>query len=114
MKEAVESADTEVHRSRRHRENDRAHTFDQGEDPDTRGAERQAKNPAAEGGVGQRSNQEQNNAERNEAAADQDDDIEQEDATEEGNIKQALKNPIEPEQLFNWSAEAEDEVVGDF
>ena len=92
MREAVESADAEVHRSRRHRENDRAHAIKRGEDPDAGGAERRAQNPAAEGGVGQRSNQEQNNAERNEAAADQDDDIEQEDATEEGNIKQALKN----------------------
>ena len=40
--------------------------------------------------------------------------MDEEDATDEPNIKQALKTPIEPENLFNWSAEAEDEMVGDF
>ena len=70
-------------------------------------------NPAAAGEVGQRNNQEQNNEEPV-AAANNDDDMEQEDESEEQSIKKALQNPLEPEQLFNWSAEAEDEVVGDF
>ena len=38
----------------------------------------------------------------------------EEDESEEQSIKKALQNPLEPEELFNWSAEAEDEVVGDF
>ena len=53
MREAVESADAEVHRSRRHRDNDRAHAINRGEDPAAGGAERRAQNPAGEGGVGQ-------------------------------------------------------------
>ena len=113
MEEAVESADGEVHRSRRHRENDRAHAIERGEDPDAVALERRAQNPAAAGEVGQRNNQEQNDEEPV-AAANNDDDMEQEDESEEQSIKKALQNPLEPEQLFNWSAEAEDEVVGDF
>ena len=40
--------------------------------------------------------------------------MEEEVESKEQSIKKALQNPLEPEQLFNWSAEAEDEVVGDF
>ena len=109
MQEAVASADGEVHRSRRHRENERAHAIERGEDPDAGALQGQAQNPAAEGAVGQPANNEEQVA-----AAQDDDDIEEEDESEEQSIKKALQNPLEPEELFNWSAEAEDEVVGDF
>ena len=62
MKEAVDAADSDVHRSRRHRDNACVHAIERGEDPDAAAAEGGQENPAAEGVIGQNANQQQNDA----------------------------------------------------
>jgi hypothetical protein len=113
MEAAVGSADSEVHRSRRHRDNDRAHAVARGDVPDAGAAGDQQDN-AQGGAAGDQQDNVQDNEQRDEAAADDMDPETTAEQDEEQSIKNALKDPIEPEQLFNWSAEAEGEMVEDF